>query len=78
MLEEPDFLDINDTGDSGSKNSETTGSLSPTESSTTTPPDSVEERKLVEQRTKNFQQKLNKNSLKSIYPVNLITMATYY
>ncbi|KAF4002342.1 LNS2 (Lipin/Ned1/Smp2) family protein [Saccharomyces cerevisiae] len=60
VLEEPDFLDINDTGDSGSKNSETTGSLSPTESSTTTPPDSVEERKLVEQRTKNFQQKLNK------------------
>ncbi|AJS62028.1 BPK_HP2_G0040110.mRNA.1.CDS.1 [Saccharomyces cerevisiae] len=60
VLEEPDFLDINDTGDSGSKNSETTGSLSPTESSTTTPLDSVEERKLVEQRTKNFQQKLNK------------------
>ncbi|CAI4682524.1 CPI_1c_G0041480.mRNA.1.CDS.1 [Saccharomyces cerevisiae] len=60
VLEEPDFLDINDTGDSGSKNSETTGSLSPTESSTTTPPDSVEERKLVERRTKNFQQKLNK------------------
>ena len=36
------------------------GALSPTESSTTTPLDSVEERKLVEQRTKNFQQKLNK------------------
>ncbi|QHS75435.1 phosphatidate phosphatase PAH1 [Saccharomyces paradoxus] len=60
VLEEPDFLDINDTGDSISNNGETTGSLSSAASSTTTPPDLIEERKLAKQRTKNFQQKLNK------------------
>ena len=55
VLEEPDFLDINETSKSSTKNGETTGSPSPAESSPTT-----EERKLAEQRTKNFQQKLNK------------------
>ncbi|CAI4049912.1 hypothetical protein SUVZ_13G2970 [Saccharomyces uvarum] len=55
VLEEPDFLDINETGKSTVRNDETTGSPSPTEFSATS-----EERKLAEQRTKNFQQKLNK------------------
>ncbi|EJS44209.1 smp2p [Saccharomyces arboricola H-6] len=57
-LEEPDFLDINETGNSTSKNDDTTGSSSPTESST--PSGLADEGKLVKQRTKNFQQILNK------------------
>ncbi|QID87302.1 phosphatidate phosphatase pah1 [Saccharomyces pastorianus] len=60
VLEEPDFLDINETGKSTVKNDETTASESLTGSSATTSPDLTKERKLAEQRTKNFQQKLNK------------------
>ncbi|CAI4048516.1 phosphatidate phosphatase PAH1 SKDI_13G2950 [Saccharomyces kudriavzevii IFO 1802] len=57
VLEEPDFLDINETGNLISKNDETAGPPTTAESTTS---DSVEGRKLVKQRTKNFQQKLNK------------------